>query len=294
MYLIIGASGFIGSHLYEACKRRKIDVCGTCSRHFKNPEWHSFNIMEDDLKEFCQKNLDLDTIRAVIICGANSSIDNCVKNEDISTRLNVTGTKRILSQADSMGIKSVFLSSEAVFDGTKGMYSEEDRPAPVHLYGRQKLQIEEYMMQEIDNYLILRLSRVVGSRFGEKDIFDDFYRKIVNQEEILCLKDQSFCLTEVNDVSQGILISLEKNIHGLYHLSSDNYISRFKLAELYARKVFGGYEKIAEKEYDFFHFLDQRQVHGGLKGDKLADLIGLKFNNLTEIIDRYTQSRNTG
>lgn len=98
-----------------------------------------------------------------------------------------------------------FLSSEAVFDGETGMYSEEDIPNPITLYGRQKLQIEQYIMRNHNNYLIFRISRAVSCQFGEKDIFNEFYQKIVSNEEILCLKNQSFCLTEVHDIAVGII-----------------------------------------------------------------------------------------
>lgn len=82
--------------------------------------------------------------------------------------------QKILAKANKLGIKSIFLSSEAVFDGRKGMYTEEDIPNPITLYGKQKLQIEN-----LNDYLIFRISRATGSSFGEKDIFDEFYNKII-------------------------------------------------------------------------------------------------------------------
>lgn len=227
---------------------------------------------------------------AVIVCGANGSIDSCKRNEGASNQLNVVGTKRILDQAQMLGIKCVFLSSEAVFDGKTGMYSEEDEPNPITLYGSQKLQIEQYIMCNHSNYLILRISRAVSSQFGEKDIFNEFYQKIVSNKEILCLKNQSFCLTDVHDIAVGIMRSLEKGISGLYHLSSHNYISRYELALLYAKKMVGSYDKIIENEYNKLSFYDKRHIYGGLNGDKLERLIEINYKTISEILDLYIQS----
>ncbi|NBJ97514.1 NAD-dependent epimerase/dehydratase family protein [bacterium 1xD8-48] len=290
MYLVIGASSFIGRHLYNYCKARGIDIKGTYYSHPYDAEWIKFDVCLDDLEELCYNYLNGKVPEAIILCGANANIDECKRNEEASYLLNVSGTKKILAKANKLGIKSVFLSSEAVFDGRKGMYTEEDIPNPITLYGRQKLQIEQYMIENLNDYLIFRISRATGSSFGEKDIFDDFYSKIVNQEEIVCLKNQSFSLTEVDDITSGIIGALECRLTGLYHVSSNNFVSRYELANLYADKIFGGYEKIMEKEYGKFDFWDNRHIYGGLRGDKLTHLLGMQYLTIIEILEKYLHS----
>lgn len=290
MYLIIGASGFIGRHLYGYCKSNAIDVLGTYYSHCYNSEWIKFDICSDDLNALCEEYLGGNRFDAVIICGANASIDNCKKNEYASEQLNVINTQRILEQVDNAGMKCVFLSSEAVFDGKKGMYAEEDIPNPITLYGKQKLKIEQYITHNIENYLIFRISRAVGSQFGEKDIFNEFYNKMKHNEEIICLKNQSFCLTAIDDIVRGIMLALNKKIKGLYHLSSANFISRYELACLYGEKMFGGYDNIIEKAYTDIPFLDYRHIYGGLRGERLEKLLGIKYKSVIDIMDKYISS----
>ena len=292
MYLILGASGFIGRHLYAYCRKNDIEVLGTYYTHSDNPEWIRFDICKDNLGEICGRYARDRVVDSVVVCGANASIDDCKRNVRDSNELNVYGTKRIISQADALGIKIVFLSSEAVFDGRRGMYTEEDIPNPVTLYGCQKLLTEQYITENLENYLIFRISRAVGSSFGEKDIFDEFYNKIRNSEEIVCLKNQSFCVTEVDDIAEVIVRSLQKGLSGLFHLSSSNYISRYEPARLYADRVFNGYDKITEKEYADIPFLDGRHVLGGLKGDRLAAVSGICYKSTTEIMNRYIRTKN--
>lgn len=286
MYLIIGASSFIGRHLYSYCERNRVKVFGTYYTHSYHNKWVHFDLHTDSLVDLCKK-FKGERLDAVIICSANASIDSCKRNEAASNMLNVLDTERIIEEADSMGIKTVFLSSEAVFDGKRGMYKEDDVPNPPTLYGNQKLQIEEYMIKNLSSYLVFRISRAVGSRFGEADIFEEFYKKITNREEIVCLKEQSFCLTEIGDISKCIVKALECDVNGLYHLSSRNYVTRYELAKIYAERIFGGYDRVVEKSYKEIPFLDKRHVHGGLNGTKLETLLGISYMGLEEILDRY-------
>ena len=283
MYLIIGASGFIGSHLYRYCQRNKIDVMGTfCT--------HQFDLCTDDLEIVCQSKLGTKIPDALIICGANASIDSCKRNEEESNEINVEGTKRILKQAGRLGIKVIFFSSEAVFDGGRGLYAEDDEPTPITLYGKQKLQIEQFMHNRLEDYLVFRISRATGCCFGKKDIFNEFYKKIINGEEIVCLKNQSFCITDVDDIAKVAVKAIEQGMNGIYHLSSANYVSRYDLAVLYAEKVFGGYDRISEKDYDEMSFLDKRNIYGGLNGNKLENLLGVSYRSTEEILDKYLVS----
>lgn len=289
-YLIIGASSFIGRHLYNCCRRNRIEIIGTYYKHPLDREWIPFDMCTDHLQSLCNRYLQGKIPETVMICSASTGIDRCKRDAGESSRLNVVHTKKLLKEADDLGIKCVFLSSEAVFDGKKGMYTEEDAPAPVTVYGQQKLEIEQYIAQNIKDYIIFRISRASGSQFGEKDIFDDFYNKIQRQEEIVCLKDQSFCLTEVDDIANAILKALDMQVKGLYHLSSSNYISRYRLAKLYADKIFGGYENIVEKEYGAFSFLDNRHIYCGLNGDRLAGMLNIRFQSIDGILDHYSQT----
>ncbi len=290
MYLIIGASSFIGNHLYNYFIENGIEVIGTYFTHPYNKAWIRFDLCSGNLEELCHTYLEDRIPEAVIICGADTSIDHCISNEAASTKVNVEGTKKVIDQAGKMGIKIVFLSSEAVFDGKKGMYTEEDMPNPVTLYGRQKLEIERYMSGHLKEYLIFRISRAVGSKYGEKDIFCEFYNKIIRHEEIVCLENQSFCVTDAEDIAKAARKALELNLSGLYHLSSKNYISRYRLAAIYVEKIVGFYKKISEKKYSDLAFIDNRHVYGGLNGTKLERLLKISYKDIETILDSYAKS----
>ena len=131
MYLIIGASSFIGRYLYDYCRKMNIKVFGTYHQNSYDKNWIKFDLGQDDLNAFIHMHLSDEKPEVIIICSANTSIDQCKNYEAESYQLNVLNTQRLIAQAQSMKIKIVFLSSESVFDGYKGLYDESDLPNPV-------------------------------------------------------------------------------------------------------------------------------------------------------------------
>jgi len=287
--IIIGASGLIGRNLYNYCKENAIKVYGTYYRNKTEREFLQFDMRVDSYKKLVNVFPESDNAY-VVICGANSSIDSCFRNEKESSGLNIDSTKKIADEIHAMGHKIIFLSSEAVFDGKKGLYTEVDIPMPSTLYGKQKREMERYLLDRYPDSIVLRISRACGSSFGEKDIFNDFYSKIINMQEIICLKNQSFSLTHVNDIAKAIIGTISYNLAGLYHIASNNYISRYDLACIYSKYIFGGYKYIYEKEYNEIPFLDNRPVWLGLNGNKLVEKIEIKYMSLYDMLERYKVS----
>ena len=284
MVIVVGASSFIGRHIISKCEHDGIDFAGTyLSRSLCGNRFYSFDIKRDSLSD-----LPIRSSRPIVIlCSAIADIDRCKRNKEESYDVNVLSTKRLIDEIISLHGKVVFLSSEAVFDGRKGLYDEEDKPNPFTEYGRQKLEVERYIQKQTDDYLIFRISRAVGEKFGEPDIFNGFYNCMAEGKPIVCLRDQSFCLTSVEDIAACILTACQRDLRGTYHVANDGYVTRYQLARLYADKFFGGYDKIYEKEYDEIPFFDARHIHGGLKANKLTRAIGCTYKSIDDILERY-------
>lgn len=291
MYLIVGASSFIGKHIAQWCSKNGFRFAGTYFSRSNEYAELRFNLLTDTVSDLLKQiSLDENEALNIILCSAETSIDNCKRDLQASYALNVLAVKRLIDEIKNTECKLVFFSSEAVFDGKTGLYAETDVPHPITEYGRQKLEIEQYLQSNVNNALIVRLSRAVASSFGEPDIFGEFYHRIMNQEPIICLKDQSFCLTDVGDIAKAIVLSCERDLRGVYHISSPNYVSRYELAQLYAQRFFPGYEKIYEKDYSEIPFLDNRHIRGGLDGNRLQKIIHNSYRSLDEIMDCYAQS----
>ena len=109
--VILGASGLIGSYLFEDFKRNGYKVIGTYNKHRSN------NLIYFDITKNSLNDLDIEKIDYLIICSAIAKIDECMANLENSRNINVNHMKRIIKEAIDKKIKLVFISGAIVFDG---------------------------------------------------------------------------------------------------------------------------------------------------------------------------------
>ena len=94
---------------------------------------------------------------------AEKNPNKCYENKKYSNLLNVSSVKQIIIVFKKFKIKPIFMSTDLVFSGLKGNYSEKSIPNPKTLYGKQKLKIEKFIKNNFKNYLILDYQKHIVS-----------------------------------------------------------------------------------------------------------------------------------
>ena len=142
---------------------------------------------------------DRNEISHAVIFYAEAGIDECKADMERSNDINVRSTKQVIDDLDRMGVKPIFISTEYVFNGEKGGYTEEDQALPSTVYGSQKLEIEEYLADRCPDYAVLRLAKVFGTDPEEETILSGWLNQIKRGEEIRCARHQVFVPIHVDD-----------------------------------------------------------------------------------------------
>jgi len=162
---IIGASGFIGSALYYSFlkKIKKSNLIGT---YYKNyiPGTHYFDASNpDNIKDFFQKFRDIDFI---ILSHGSKDLAKCESDYASAYENNVQQTINIVKSAKYFNkrTKIIFISSNYVFDGKRGLYEEYDKKNPKTIYGKTKSLAEDYLFNQDIPWTIVRTSSVIGLR----------------------------------------------------------------------------------------------------------------------------------
>lgn len=269
--LILGASSFVGKILSEQLNEQKI----YCT-HNKNPIKNGikFDITRDHISEL---PVDFNSISHAIILLGDTEPNSCFFDINYSNNLNITSIIRIIDFLKKYQIKIIFFSTEFVYDGKKGDYSEIDLPNPILEYGRQKLVIETYL-HNYEYSTILRLAKVYGSHFNDGTLFSEWANKINNNEIIVCANDQYFSPIFVNDVIKITKEAIYKNIFGLFNLSCGRRYSRLELLRLLLAYKFP--EKsvsILEKSIDAFNLPEKRPKDVSMISLKAEKIFGVKF-----------------
>lgn len=99
---------------------------------------------------------------AIVHLAAMTNVDQCEREPDRAFSVNADGTANVVAAAASVGARVLFVSTDYVFDGYKeGAYVEDDRPAPINVYGASKRRGEETTL-EVDDNVVVRTSWVYG------------------------------------------------------------------------------------------------------------------------------------
>lgn len=243
--LVTGASGFLGYHLLAQLSKN-YSVEGVYYRqkfHFPSVKWHKINLLEEkDL----EKSLQIIRPVAIIHAAAISNPNACEEHVTLSHYINVYATVSIAQYCKSMNIPLIFISTDLVFNGTMGDYSENDFCFPVSKYGAQKLEAEEFINENEQNSLICRLPLLFG--FGPAysiNFLGDWLKKLADKEEVIAFSDEFRSTISVNWAVRGIVSALaylldksSEHKEKIFHLGGSECISRFNFARLIA-DVFG-------------------------------------------------------
>lgn len=245
-----------------------------------------FNAMTMNLSDVI--DLSDDVSHAVILYG-NTKPDSCAANPEAAYAVNVVSIKTVVDWLNSVGITPVFTSTESVFDGEKGNYTEEDCPNPLHPYGLQKIEVEDYIEKNCNRYIIARLGRVFGSTPGDGTLLDQFVSSIHAKETIYCAFDQVFSPVYVADVVSGIINLINGDCSGVFHLCNPVAHSRLQILE----QMIVSLRKHEEIEPDVIPCeinslgLDARRpLNISMDPTKLINATGMEFITLENICDK--------
>ncbi len=169
----------------------------------------------------------------VIHSAALTDVDLCEREKDLAYRLNVEGTRALAQAAEKAGSFLIYISTDYIFDGSRGMYREDDRADPVSYYGYTKLQGEQFCRG-----CIARTCVTYGSRPASGKV--NFALWLINSlksgQNIRVVRDQFITPTLNTSLARMVLEIADKRLCGVYHLAGATRISRYDFALELARE----------------------------------------------------------
>lgn len=222
MILIVGIDGLLGNYLYKKLSKY-FKVIGT-SRKKSSDHILRYDILNpiSDLK------LEWDEIESVIITAACSKVDFCELNPEYSKAVNLTGIIRIVNILEKKNIPVIVFSSEYVFDGKLGGYTELSKRSPINNYGKQKKQLEDFVIN-YDKSTIFRVSKLSSITY-KNTFMHKMINEIKNNDNYNAAVDQFFTPINIDDCAEIILTSITKKIFGIFNLCGIENYSRYSLA----------------------------------------------------------------
>ena len=276
---VIGASSMVGSRFCQLTEKGrgfelvKADLNSNIPVDITNKK-----SVDSFFKKYSQ-NFDW-----VVLFSAYTDVDGAQKQRGDKNgscwQINVDGTTNIVKNCARYNRGLIFTSTDFVFDGQEGPYSEDDPVGgdlkKVSWYGITKIEAEKIIQSGIEKFLILRITYPYRAKFaGKDDIVKRIFRLYKQGNLYPMFDDQITSPTFIDDLKETIALLISKKSLGIFHIASPRTVSFYEFAKR-AIKTFGG-NPADVKKGSIGDFLSRpnstpRPIKGGLRVGKISDL----------------------
>lgn len=274
---ITGGSGLLGSKF----KYIAGDTYEIITTHHKNPGENSVQFDVTDEKDVAEKITSLNP-DAVVHAAALTNVDYCEDHPDEAWNINAKGTDNVAKACEKVGSKLVYVSTDFVFDGERGMYCEEDETNPLGHYARTKLEGEEFLKTHRDlDYAVARVSVLYGWH-TRMNFVTWVINELKNGNEINIVTDQYNSPTLADNAAEAMIKIIEMDKTGVYHTVGGERINRFDFAVNIAEVFDLDSGLINPIKSTNFVQKARRPKDSSLNVEKVQKDLGIKMLNTTE------------
>ncbi len=222
--VVLGGSGLVGSYVRVALR----DL-GEVQATFNTQS--IAGLQQLDLRDSRAVRSYLKDMRpdVVVIAAADPHVDGCERDPAGTRQLNVGGVANVVDALVRDDTKVVYFSSDYVFDGLDGPYSEDDPVNPIQEYGRQKVEAEA-IVRNMPAHLICRISGVFGWEPRRKNFVCQVIDRLRRGDPVRAANDQILCPTYAVDIAEAVRDLLRRGVTGIVHVVGPEALTRVDFA----------------------------------------------------------------
>ncbi len=234
--VITGVSGFLGGHVWQRLAVRD-DVIGLAGSSGVVP-FYPGRQRQIDLTEY---DSTMDVIRGlnprcIVHYAALSKVKQCNHEPLLAWRINHAATRQLAKLASELDCRMLFISSDQVFDGKKGMYSELDMPAPLNTYGETKRAAERVVLNLVENSVVVRMNNSFGPAAFLGTSFSEWVlKKEKRGEPITLFHDQYRSFIDCVTATSAVIELIDHDFTGALHLGGASRLNRVEFGNLLLR-----------------------------------------------------------
>lgn len=234
--LITGAAGLLG---LNACLMQASchDVYGTT--HQTALKDVPFKPMHADLTVVGTLESVIDQSRPDVFlnCAAMAQVDRCEDVPEKAARVNAWMPGAAAALCERHSIPFIHISTDAVFDGKTGGYTEADDPHPLSVYAQTKLDGEKNVLDANANALIARVNFFGHSLSGKRSLAEFFLRNLLAGNPIKGFVDVVFSPLYVKHLVEILFAMFEKGLQGVYHVAGTDRVSKYDFGQRIAERL---------------------------------------------------------
>ena len=268
--MIIG-TGLLGSRIVEIASN-EFEIINTYNKNpvdLQSTVSHQLDITNQKLTFRLIKKLNPEYI---IHTAAHTSVDYCEVHRSEAYSVNVTGTRNVVEASGEIGAKLVYISTDYVFDGAKGMYREGDVTNPINYYGKTKLEGEDVVKTICDDWIIARTSVLYGWNPAKPNFVTWALDELMAGNRIRIVSDQFNSPTLADNLADMIIKLIRRDENGVFHTSGGERISRYDFAIRIAEIFDLNSELIEPITSDQLNWTAKRPADSSLDVSKISNI----------------------
>ncbi len=277
--LITGSNGLLGQKLvYLLANHSDIILIATARGKNRLPFTEGYDYQEMDITNPEQVSEVIEKVKpnAIIHTAAMTNVDQCEFEKDLCWAMNVKAVEYLTEACEKQDIYFCHLSTDFVFDGAAGPYSEEAQPSPVSYYGWTKYAAEEVVKRSKCRWSIARTVLVYGivSDMSRSNIILWVKKSLEEGKNIKVVTDQFRTPTLAEDLAKGCWLMTEKEAEGIFHISGKDFLTPYEMAIKTADFFHLDKSLISEADSSNFSQPAKRPPRTGFILDKAISVLG--------------------
>ena len=290
--IVTGASGLLGSNIiFKALNKYKtigLDIND-------NPFFSKVKFLNIDLVQKNQlKIIEKEKPDLIINCAAYVSVDGCENESEKAYLSNVVTAKNIAEICSKINCFLIHISTDSVFDGKKGNYSEKDKTNPINVYGKTKLEAEKAIEKNDIEYCITRTNIYGWNKQDKFSLAEWMINKLENNNELPAFYDTIFTPILVNNLINALFEIYEKKITGILHLTGSESCSKYHFAKLISEIFNFNNESVKKISISELNLPAKRGKNLSLNTFRAQNILNTKLLNARQGLEKMKELKQQG
>lgn len=235
-FLVTGVSGLLGLNFALAVDGKKHQVTGVANT--APLMWATFKNFQAELTKqgVIEELIETHKPDVILHCAAMANVDACENDPQLAHEVNAELPGLIATACQKHSVRMIHISTDAVFDGSRGNYTEEDEPNPLSVYAQTKLDGERAVLAANSDALITRVNFYGWSAAGNRSLAENFVNKLSEGSGMMGFTDILFCPMNILDLSTLLVEVSALDLHGIYHMVGPEAMSKYEFGKRIAEK----------------------------------------------------------
>jgi len=277
--LITGSNGLLGQKLVDLLRKQSsVELIATARGNNRLPETEGYTYASLDItiQEEVLAIFDQFKPEVVIHTAAMTNVDTCETDREGCDVLNVNSVAYLIEACEKHGTYLCHLSTDFIFDGADGPYTEEGIANPISYYGESKLKAEQLLLASNIRWSIARTVLVYGivPDMSRSNIVLWVKKSLEDGKTIQVVTDQFRTPTLAEDLAMGCWLLAKDEVEGIFNISGSDFLTPYEMAVMTAD--YYGLDKSLLQKADSSTFTQtaKRPARTGFILDKAKKVLG--------------------